>query len=350
MARTSRSRRPTASLAALATLGGTVTVDPATCPVIVADTLAEFDIGTIEAPDPCILPKACKNEVEIAGSRAAHLRDGAAMVRFLAWLDAQPPGSLTEIDVVKALESERRATGALRDISFDTISGTGAHGAIVHYRVTESTNARIEDGHLLLIDSGGQYVDGTTDITRTVAIGHAGEEESAAFTRVLRGMIAISRARWPDGLAGRDLDVLARLPLWEAGLDYGHGTGHGVGSYLCVHEGPQRLARSGTVPLQEGMILSNEPGYYREGAYGIRIENLIAVTRAAVPAGATIPDMLCFETLTYVPVDRRLIVPDMLTGAEIAWIDAYHATCRARLAPLVEKDAGDWLIAATEPL
>ncbi len=341
---------PESFIAALATLGGPVAIDPATCPVIVADTLAEAGVEVIEAPDPCILPKACKNEVEIAGTRAAHLRDGAAMVRFLAWLDAQAPGSLTEIDVVSALEAERRATNALRDISFETISGTGPHGAIVHYRVTEKTNARVEDGHLLLVDSGGQYVDGTTDITRTVAIGHVGEEEAAAFTRVLRGMIAISRARWPKGLAGRDLDALARLPLWEAGMDYGHGTGHGVGSYLCVHEGPQRLARTGTVPLMEGMILSNEPGFYREGAYGIRIENLIVVSRAPALAGATVPDMMCFETLTYVPIDRRLIVTDMLNGAETDWLNAYHATCRARLEPLLEGDARDWLIAATEPL
>ncbi len=341
---------PESFLAALATLGGAVMIDPATCPVIIADTLTESGVRVIEAPEPCVLPKACKNEVEIAGTRAAHLRDGAAMVRFLAWLDRQPPGSLTEIDVVRALEGERRGTNALRDISFETISGTGPHGAIVHYRVTEKTDARVEDGHLLLVDSGGQYVDGTTDITRTVAIGQGGEEERQAFTRVLRGMIAISRVRWPRGLAGRDLDVLARVPLWEAGLDYGHGTGHGVGSYLCVHEGPQRLARTGTVPLEQGMILSNEPGFYREGAYGIRIENLIAVTAAPDLAGASVLDMLNFETLTYVPIDRRLIVTEMLTGPEADWLDAYHATCRARLVPLVDGDARNWLLAATEPL
>ncbi|WP_372837223.1 aminopeptidase P family protein, partial [Puniceibacterium confluentis] len=337
-------------LAALAALGGPVAIDPASCPVAVAQTLSGAGLEVIEMPDPCVLPKATKNETEIAGSRAAHLRDGAAMVRFLAWLDAQAPGSLTEIDVVTALEAERRATNALRDISFETISGTGAHGAIVHYRVTEKTNARVEDGHLLLVDSGGQYVDGTTDITRTVAVGQVGAEEARAFTRVLRGMIAISRARWPQGLAGRDLDALARVPLWEAGMDYGHGTGHGVGSYLCVHEGPQRLARTGTVPLVEGMILSNEPGFYREGAYGIRIENLIVVARAEALAGATVPEMLSFETLTYVPIDRRLIVREMLSRAETDWLNAYHATCRARIAPLVEGAARDWLTAATEPL
>ena len=336
--------------AALEALSGTVAIDPDTAPVAVADALARGAAEVRHATDPCLLPKARKNPVEIAGARAAHLRDGAAMVRFLAWLDAQPPGSLTEIDVVKALEAERRATNALRDISFETISGAGPHGAIVHYRVTEKTDARVEAGQLLLVDSGGQFVDGTTDITRTIAVGEVGHEEKDAFTRVLKGMIAISRARWPKGLAGRDLDVLARVALWEAGLDYGHGTGHGVGSYLSVHEGPQRLARTGTVPFEPGMILSNEPGFYREGAYGIRIENLIVVQPAAQQTGQTVKDLLEFETLTYVPIDRRLILPDLLTGPERDWLDAYHAKCRARLASLVEGAARDWLERATAPL
>ena len=336
--------------AALEALSGTVAIDPDTAPVAVADALARGAAEVRHATDPCLLPKARKNPVEIAGARAAHLRDGAAMVRFLAWLDAQPPGSLTEIDVVKALEAERRATNALRDISFETISGAGPHGAIVHYRVTEKTDARVEAGQLLLVDSGGQYVDGTTDITRTIAVGEVGHEEKDAFTRVLKGMIAISRARWPKGLAGRDLDALARVALWEAGLDYVHGTGHGVGSYLSVHEGPQRLARTGTVPFEPGMILSNEPGFYREGAYGIRIENLIVVQPAAQQTGQTVKDLLEFETLTYVPIDRRLILPDLLTGPERDWLDAYHAKCRARLASLVEGAARDWLERATAPL
>ncbi|ETX28233.1 aminopeptidase P family protein [Roseivivax isoporae] len=335
---------------ALAALAGPVRIDPATCPVAVADILAGAGADLREAPDPCLLPKARKTEAEIAGARDAHLRDGAAMVRFLAWLDAQPPGSLTEIDVVTRLEAERRRTNALRDISFDTIAGTGPHGAVVHYRVTRETNARIEEGHLLLVDSGGQYVDGTTDITRTVPVGAVGAEERAAFTRVLRGMIGISRLRWPRGLAGRDLDAVARVALWEAGQDYAHGTGHGVGSFLCVHEGPQRLARTGTVPFEPGMILSNEPGFYREGAYGIRIENLVVVREAPDLPGGTVPDMLTFETLTYVPIDRRLIVAEMLGQAERDWLDAYHATCRARLAPLVEGDVADWLDRATAPI
>ena len=272
------------------------------------------------------------------------------MVRFLAWLDGQPAGSLTEIDVVTRLEAERRATNCLEDISFDTISGTGPNGAIVHYRVTEKTNARIEDGHMLLVDSGGQYRDGTTDITRTIAIGTVGDEEKQAFTRVLRGMIAISRLKFPKGLAGRDLDAFARAPLWEAGLDYGHGTGHGVGAFLSVHEGPQRLARTGTVPFEPGMILSNEPGFYREGAFGIRIENLIVVKQAPQQPDATIRDLLEFETLTYVPIDRRLIVAEMLTAPERAWLNSYHETCRNTLLPLVDDTAAQWLVNATQPI
>ncbi|SFD54256.1 aminopeptidase P family protein [Roseivivax sediminis] len=335
---------------ALATLEGPVRIDPATCPVAVADILRAAGAAIEEAQDPCLLPKAKKTEAEIAGARAAHARDAAAMVRFLAWLDSQPPGSLTEIDVVRRLEAERRATGALLDISFDTISGSGPHGAIVHYRVTEATNARVEDGQLLLVDSGGQYRDGTTDITRTMPVGSVGAAERADFTRVLRGMIAVSRLRWPRGLAGRDLEAVARVPLWEAGRDYGHGTGHGVGAYLSVHEGPQRLSRSGTVALEPGMILSNEPGFYREGAYGIRIENLVVVQPAPEIPGATVSEMLTFETLTYVPIDRRLIVAEMLTRAERDWLDAYHATCHARLAPELDAETRAWLDTACAPL
>ncbi|KAA8608506.1 aminopeptidase P family protein [Salipiger aestuarii] len=339
---------PEGFLAAIATLQGPVRIDPATCPVAVADALQGVEI--VEAPDPCLLPKACKNEAELAGARAAHLRDGAAMVRFLAWLDAQPAGSYTEIDVVERLEAERRATNALRDISFETISGAGSNGAIVHYRVTERTNRQVNAGELLLVDSGGQYVDGTTDITRTIAIGQPGDEEREAFTRVLKGMIALSRLRFPAGLAGRDIDVLARAALWEVGLDYGHGTGHGVGAYLSVHEGPARIARTGTVPFAPGMILSNEPGFYREGAYGIRIENLIAVEHASPVAGQTVPAMYRFETLTWVPIDRRLIVPDLLTAQERDWLNAYHGDVLARIGDLVDGSVAGWLHAACAPL
>lgn len=338
-----------AFLPVLASIEGPVRIDPASCPVIVADTLREAGTEVIEAQDPCALPKACKTQAELDGARAAHLRDGAAMARFLCWLDRQPVGSLTEIDVVRHLESERAATNALRNISFDTISGAGPNGAIVHYRVTEKTNRKVEQG-LLLVDSGGQYVDGTTDITRTVAIGPAGEEEKRAFTLVLKGMIAISRLRWPKGLAGRDLDALARVALWEHGLDYGHGTGHGVGSYLSVHEGPQRLARTGTVPFMPGMILSNEPGFYKEGAFGIRIENLVVVEEAPALSEQTVPEMLHFETLTYAPIDTRLVDTGLLTAAEREWLNAYHADVLARIGPLVDGDVSTWLAQACAPI
>lgn len=324
-------------------LAGTVQIDPATCPVAVVEALSA---EVVEAADPCLLPKARKNAAELDGIRAAHLRDGAAMVRFLAWLDATAPGNLTEIAVVKRLEEERRATNALRDISFETISGSGPNGAIVHYRVTEKTDRPLRAGELLLVDSGGQYVDGTTDITRTIAIGDPGPEEAEAFTRVLKGMIALSRLRFPKGLAGRDVDPFARAALWEAGMDYGHGTGHGVGAYLSVHEGPARIARTGTVPLEPGMILSNEPGFYREGGFGIRIENLIAVEIAPRLEAQTVAEMLHFETLTWVPIDRRLVIPSLLTQAERDWLNSYHATVLEKIGPLVDGVAGEWLCAA----
>lgn len=337
-------------LPVLAAQTGPVRIDPITCPVSVADTLTDAGREIIEAQDPCALPKACKSAAEIAGARSAHLRDGAAMARFLYWLDQQSAGSVTEIDVVTRLEAERAATHALRDISFDTIAGAGPNGAIVHYRVTKSTNRAVVPG-LLLIDSGGQYVDGTTDVTRTVCIGDgAGEMEKRAFTLVLKGMIAISRLRWPKGLAGRDLDALARVALWEHGLDYGHGTGHGVGSYLSVHEGPQRLARTGTVAFEPGMILSNEPGFYKEGAFGIRIENLIAVEPAPALTGQTVPEMYRFETLTYVPIDTRMVETQILTPEERNWLNTYHAEVVARVAPMLEPDVVAWLEQACAPI
>ena len=340
---------PSVFLETLKTLDGPAQIDPASCPVAVADALHDGGVDILEAKDPCALPKACKTQAELEGARAAHLRDGAAMARFLCWLDAQPAGSLTEIDVVKKLEGERGATNALRDISFDTISGSGPNGAIVHYRVTESTNRTVEPG-LLLVDSGGQYVDGTTDITRTIAIGDVGAEEKRAFTLVLKGMIAISTLRWPSGMAGRDLDALARVALWEHGMDYAHGTGHGVGSYLSVHEGPQRLARTGTVAFQPGMILSNEPGFYKEGAFGIRIENLIVVENAASLAEHTIPDLLQFETLTWTPIDTRLVDTSLLTDKERGWLNSYHAQVLEKIGPLVDGAVSDWLSNACAPI
>ncbi|NSX54169.1 aminopeptidase P family protein [Parasulfitobacter algicola] len=329
-------------------LTGTIRVDPKSAPLEVTRQVTKAQIAYDE--DPCILPKACKTDAEITATREAHLRDGAAVVEFLAWLDRQDPETLTEIDVVKTLEGYRRATNALRDISFETISGTGPNGAIVHYRVTTQTNRQIRDGDLLLVDSGGQYIDGTTDITRTIAMGDPDEEPRRCFTRVLQGMITLSRVRFPKGLAGRDLDALARFPLWTAGLDFDHGTGHGVGVYLGVHEGPQRISRASEVPLKPGMILSNEPGYYRDGAFGIRIENLIVVQPAPELPGADDRQMLSFETLTYVPIDRNLIVTDMLDVNQRQWINDYHTDCLAKLGDRLSTDAKAWLTEATRPL
>ncbi|MDP7185543.1 MAG: aminopeptidase P family protein [Paracoccaceae bacterium] len=328
-------------------LTGKVQADKGSLPVRVAEACgAELVWGG----DPCVLPKACKNPTEIQGMVDAHMRDAVAMCEFLAWVDAQPPGSMTEIDVATKLEDLRRLTGQLHDISFETISATGPHGALPHYRVTTESNLTVEDGHLLLVDSGGQYRDGTTDITRTMAIGEVGEEERACFTRVLQGVIAIHRARFPRGLAGRDLDALARFPLWTAGKDFDHGTGHGVGAFLSVHEGPQRLSRVSEVKLQEGMILSNEPGYYREGAFGIRIENLIVVQKAPDMDGADDRDMLGFKNLTWVPIDRRLIATSILSPAERTWINTYHQQVRDKISPLLSPKAALWLRQATEAL
>lgn len=343
-------RPPSAFLPALHSLQGTVRIDPKSAPVKTAQELGEGHASLAWGEDPCILPKARKTPAEIAGTSEAHLRDAAAMVEFLTWFDAQPPNTLTEIDVVSELESARRASNALLDISFETIAGTGPHGAIMHYRVTEETNATLKEGQLLVLDSGGQYLDGTTDITRTLPIGAVGIEEKEAYTRVLQGMIAISRLRFPKGLAGRDLDAIARYPLWLAGQDFNHGTGHGVGVYLCVHEGPQRLSRISEVPLEAGMILSNEPGYYREGAFGIRLENLIVVQEAAELPKADPRPMFDFLTLTYVPLDCRLILPEMLGAGERAWLNSYHAACYAKVAPRLSPAAQTWLSQATQAI
>jgi Xaa-Pro aminopeptidase len=336
---------PSAFIPALKALRGPVRVDKTTAPLAVSDLIDQ----TVWGDDPCRLPKACKNAGEIAGMREAHLRDGAAVVEFLAWLDAQTPkGGLTEIAVVQALEGFRRATNALHDISFDTICGAGPNGAIMHYRVTDESNRAIGQNELLLVDSGGQYRDGTTDITRTIAVGDPGEEARACYTRVLQGLIAISRARWPRGLAGRDLDPLARQALWMAGQDFNHGTGHGVGAFLSVHEGPQRLSRISEVPLEPGMILSNEPGYYREGAFGIRLEDLIVVQVAE--AMGDLRDQLSFETLTFAPFDRRLIDTHQLSAGERDWLNAYHAQVLAHLTPRLSAFALAWARQACEAL
>jgi Xaa-Pro aminopeptidase len=304
----------------------------------------------IRATDPCTLPKAMKNATEIAGARAAHVRDGLAMVKLLAWLDREAPGGkLDEIGVCKKLEDARRDTGALREISFDTISGSGPHGAIVHYRATEASNRHLKSGELFLLDSGGQYADGTTDVTRTIAVGKPSADMREHFTLVLKGHIALSLARFPAGTTGVQLDTLARHALWQAGLDFDHGTGHGVGSYLSVHEGPQSISKRGMHAIHEGMILSNEPGFYKEGAYGIRIENLVLVTPAVTPTGGNRP-MHGFETLTLVPIDLHLVVPKMLSDTERVWLNDYHARVRRTHAPPLKGADREWLIAATEPV
>ncbi|MDG3042293.1 aminopeptidase P family protein [Roseicyclus marinus] len=340
-----RVRAPEEMETALTGLGGPVRLDRSSAPQALADLLEAAGIAVSHERDPTVLPKARKTAAEIAATRAAHLRDGAAMVRFLSWLDAEAPkGGLTEIDVVRRLEGVRRDTNALRDISFDTICGAGPNGAIVHYRVSEETNRPVRAGEVLLVDSGGQYADGTTDITRTIAVGDVPQEAREAFTQVLQGMIAIHRARFPKGVSGAHLDALARAPLWAAGRDFDHGTGHGVGVYLSVHEGPQRLSRVSTVPLDPGMILSNEPGYYREGAFGIRIENLIVVVEAPpLPGGDAHRAQLAFETLTWVPIDRRMVVAERLSPAERNWLNGYHAEVLARIGPLVEGEVLAWL-------
>lgn len=308
--------------------------------------------SVIDAKDPVSLPRATKNEVELAGSRTAHKRDGAAMVTFLAWLDDQPPGTIDEITAAQKLEQFRRDLAGdmpLRDISFDTISGSGPNGAIVHYRVNKSTNRILQEGELYLSDSGGQYDDGTTDITRTIAIGKAGSEERRAFTLVLKGHISIALARFPKGTRGVDIDALARMALWQHGMDYAHGTGHGVGSYLAVHEGPQSISKRGLQEFLPGMIVSNEPGYYRSGAFGIRIENLVIV-REEMPIDGGDQAMMGFETITLAPIDQRLIDSNLLDDDELHWLNAYHGWVNREISPLVAPDVAAWLQQATQPL
>ncbi|MEL7206006.1 MAG: aminopeptidase family protein P, partial [Pseudomonadota bacterium] len=334
---------------ALAALEGPVRVDKSSAPVAVAQILEDAGVALAWGEDPCLLPKACKNTAELDGMRDAHMTDAVAMIEFLSWLGREAPkGGLTEIAAASKLEELRRVSNALQDISFETISGAGPNGAIIHYRVTEDTNRSLNPGDLYLVDSGGQYLNGTTDITRTIAIGTPTQDQRACYTRVLQGMIAISMARFPKGIAGRDLDALARQALWRAGQDYDHGTGHGVGAYLSVHEGPQRLSRVSHVNLQPGMILSNEPGYYRDGAFGIRIENLIVVREAEKIGDAR--EQYDFETLTYVPLDRHLIETEMLAPWELAWVDRYHADVRNKLSGRISENASPWLEVATAPL
>ena len=349
----------TASLAEIATLaeattlsealetlgqaGKSVLIDPQTAPSAIAETLREAGAKLIEKRDPVLGPKSRKNAAELAGMREAHKLDGVALAKFLSWFDTEAPkGELTEIGIVTALESFRREEESCIDASFDTISGAGPNGAIVHYRVTNKTDRKLNPGEIMLVDSGAQYLAGTTDITRTLSTGPATLEQKDRYTRVLKGMIAISTARFPAGTTGAQIDILARQFLWQDGVTYNHGTGHGVGAFLGVHEGPIGISSRYTTPLEAGNILSNEPGYYKTGEYGIRIENLITVRDAA-----DYPGYLEFETITLAPIDTRLIDPALLTSAERDWFNAYHARVWTEIGPLVTGDVKNWLRQAT---
>jgi Xaa-Pro aminopeptidase len=329
----------------------TVQVDASSTAAWIVQRLAGAGATVTRAADPCLLPKAVKNDVELAGARSAHEKDGVALARFLAWLAREAgTGRVTEVSAAERLDAFRAEESLFRDVSFPTISGAGPNGAIVHYRATARTDRAIAPGMLYLVDSGAQYLDGTTDVTRTVAIGPPTAEQRDRFTRVLKGHIALATARFPKGTTGSQLDAFARAPLWDAGLDFDHGTGHGVGSYLSVHEGPQRISKVGnSVALRPGMIVSNEPGYYKTGEYGIRIESLVVVTPVPAPPGGEVA-LNGFETLTLAPIDRALVDPALLTPAELAWLDAYHARVRAAIAPRLDRETAAWLTEATQPL
>ena len=341
---------------ALTRLGGkTVAVDPERSVAAIFEALEKGGAKIVTHRDPTVLPRAIKNPVEIAGHQAAQARDGAAIARFLRWVEAEAPkGGLDELTASDRLEALRTEGGLLKDLSFDSISGSGPNGAIVHYKASPETNRPLEMNSLYLIDSGGQYADGTTDITRTLAIGQPTDEMRDRFTRVLKGHIALATALFPKGVRGSQLDSFARRPLWEAGLDYAHGTGHGVGSFLSVHEGPQRIApvgsgqAGGDEPLQAGMILSNEPGYYKAGEYGIRIENLVLVVTKQVTGAEK--EMLGFDTLTFAPIERRLVVTEMLSPAELGWLNAYHAEVVSKIGHQLGAEDRTWLEAACAPL
>jgi Xaa-Pro aminopeptidase len=332
-----------AALEKLGKAGKAVLVDPASAPEAIAASLKQAGATLVEKRDPVLLPKSRKNAAELAGMREAHGLDGVALAKFLSWFDAEAPkGGLTEIDIVTALEAFRREDESCVDASFDTISGAGPHGAIVHYRVSEKTNRRLSPGEIMLVDSGAQYLSGTTDITRTLSTGPATAEQRDRYTRVLKGMIAISMARFPRGTTGAQLDILARQFLWQDGVTYNHGTGHGVGAYLGVHEGPVGISSRYTTPFEVGNVISNEPGYYKTGEYGIRIENLITVIESP-----DFPGYLEFETLTLAPIDKRLIAVEMLSPAERDWLNAYHQRVWSEIAPRVTGSVKDWLKDAT---
>ncbi|MDH3770847.1 MAG: M24B family metallopeptidase, partial [Nitrospirota bacterium] len=331
--------------------GQQVLCDPKKTNSWIFSTLTKHGACLTHRDDPCAMPKACKNSVEIQGAYAAHERDGVAVCQFLAWLERETPsGQVTELQASAYLEECRQKQAMWEDASFPTISGAGSNGAIVHYHSTPETNRSLEVGTLYLVDSGGQYLDGTTDITRTVAIGEPTAEYSDRFTRVLQGHIALAMAKFPEGTTGSQLDALARAPLWAMGLDYDHGTGHGVGSFLGVHEGPQRISKSANdIALKPGMIVSNEPGFYKAGAFGIRLENLVVVKREEMSKDAIRP-FLAFDALTVVPFDRKLIVVDLLSTRELDWVNAYHARVWKCLEAKVDASTRTWLEEATQPL
>ena len=332
---------------ALTKLNGSVLVDETTVSFAAVKILQSNGCKLIMGEDPIILPKACKNHVELKHVRMCHKRDAVHMCEFLSWVDSQSENEFDEIDAVIELENIRRKDENLKEISFDTIAASGPNAALPHYRVNYSSNRTIKKGDVLLVDSGGQYLDGTTDITRTIAIGIQSKEVKNAFTRVLKGLIAISKLKFPSGTSGRDIDAFARAPLWQIGQDYAHGTGHGVGHYLSVHEGPQRISKFSDVEFKEGMIVSNEPGFYKEGKFGIRIENLILVKNSELKADNS---FLEFETLTFVPIDRRLISMSLLDNYELEWINNYHSQCWKRAKDLVTAPTKAWLKTMTRPL
>jgi Xaa-Pro aminopeptidase len=337
-----------ADLLALGKENKRVLFDAASAPIKLTRLLKEADGEPQIGSDPIALMKARKNRVEIEGARRAQLRDAVAVLRFLHWFSGEAPkGQITEIDAAQALETFRRQSPLLKDLSFPTISAAGPNAAIPHYRVTVASNRKIKKG-IFLIDSGAQYEDGTTDVTRTLAVGAPTREMRDRFSRVLKGHIAIARAVFPKGTSGAQIDALSRLALWQAGLDFEHGTGHGIGAYLSVHEGPQRISKLGGVPLEPGMIVSNEPGYYKVGEFGIRIENLVAVTPRKINGAEH--EMFGFETLTLAPIDLALIEPKLLESDEIAWLNAYHARVRRALSPQVEPTLRTWLRRATRPI
>jgi Xaa-Pro aminopeptidase len=338
-------------------VGKRVAVDPERAVAAIFDALDAGGAKVLAKRDPVVLAKAIKNSVEVAGHAAASVRDGAAITRFLRWVENTcGDGSQTELSAAAKLREFRDATGKLVDLSFEAISATGAHGAIPHYHVTDESNAPILPGQLYLIDSGGQYLDGTTDITRVMPIGEPTAEMRDRFTRVLKGHIAIATAIFPDGTVGGHIDSFARRALWEAGLDFGHGTGHGIGCYLAVHEGPQRIAApnypggAAMEPIRAGMLISNEPGYYKAGEYGIRIENLVHVVVRDIAGGDPDRTMLGFDTLTLAPIERTMIDSALLTDDELSWLNAYHAKVTEQLGPVLDGEDKAWLESKCSPL